>query len=68
MEDNTKDGCVYVKGKNEAVIVASGGGMVSLKCLTEAGNTFLQNKEDLLSGKSKWKKKDNTIYEENKGI
>jgi len=45
MEDNTKDGCVYVKGKNEAVIVASGGGMVSLKCLTEAGNTFLKTRK-----------------------
>jgi len=56
--DKIKEGCIYVKGKYEAVVVAISGGMVSLKCLTKDGNTFLQNTEDLLSGKSRWKEKE----------
>lgn len=60
-----ENGEIYVKGKTEAQVVATGGGMVSLKCLTEIGNTFLQNREELLSGKSRWKLKSKQKPEEN---
>jgi len=61
-----KNGDIYIKGKHEAVVVATGGGMVSLKCLTEIGNVFLQNREELLNGKSRWKLKKDEKIEESK--